>query len=581
MHGPTRAPGGRGILAAGFLAVVWIAAGSAAWGQTPRRIALELYVDGAADGEAVATRVRSLIEKRDGLSLKVHDISDEESKKRHAQICAYFRSEPADSLPMLYGCSQSFLVPDDNRDLEKKLDSMRTMVVYVRAGCPRCAAAKAHLAKFRREYPGLLIDYRDVVNNQTVQAELDALARRYDQRAVSVPVYHFCNKLIVGFNTESSTGRRLKGVLDQWTFVPTPKSSSLAPSDGNRMIAGDDREGPHFFRLRGVRPILMGHAAAIPTFLLLDDPVHGERDPPADADATADDSQADLPLPPPDLPLPLLPEDVSDSAPLPLPVTGNGEESESSAPADDEVELRLFGNLRASEVGIPIFTIAIGLVDGFNPCAMWVLLFLLSILVNLRNRWKIFAVAGTFVFVSGLAYFCFMAIQLNIISWFADKADTVFVVLGVLAICIGAIHIKDFFAFKKGISLSIPESAKPGIYERVRRIVNAENLTGAIVGAAILAVLVNMVELLCTAGLPALYTGILSLQKFPAWKEYAYIGLYNVAYMFDDSLMVAIVIITLGKKRLQETQGRWLKFISGLFIFVLGVVMIVNPRLLQ
>ena len=211
--------------------------------------------------------------------------------------------------------------------------------------------------------------------------------------------------------------------------------------------------------------------------------------------------------------------------------------------------------MRLSSLGLPLFTIAVGLVDGFNPCAMWVLVFLLSVLVNLHNRWKILAVAGTFVFVSGAFYFAFMAAWISVFQ-FIGMLRGVQITLGVLAVLVGIVHIKDFFAFKKGFSLSIPESAKPGIYARVRRIVTAESLVGAILGAAVLAALVNMVELLCTAGLPALYTQILFSQELATWKNYSYLLLYNLAYMFDDGLMVAVVVITLGHGKMQETHGR-------------------------
>jgi hypothetical protein len=91
-------------------------------------------------------------------------------------------------------------------------------------------------------------------------------------------------------------------------------------------------------------------------------------------------------------------------------------------------------------------------------------------------------------------------------------------------------------------------------------------------------VLVNVIELLCTAGLPAMYTNILALQQFPIWLNYAYLLLYIAAYMFDDSLMVAIVVVTLGRHKLQERGGRALKLISGLVIAGLGFVMIFKPE---
>ena len=270
----------------------------------------------------------------------------------------------------------------------------------------------------------------------------------------------------------------------------------------------------------------------------------------------------------------------SDDAPLEIPLEGGAEYvSNDSLPDEGKVELPLFGTLDASEIGIPVFTIAIGLVDGFNPCAMWVLMFLLSLLVNLKDRRKMFAIAGIFVLISGIAYFIFMAfwLELNKLYLFERKIQ---ITLGIFAVVIGGIHIKDFFAFKKGISLSIPDSAKSGINLRMRKIITAESIWGALLGASILAVLVNMLEFACTAGLPALYTNILAKQGYPQWKEYAYIGLYNVAYMFDDSIMVIIAVVTLGKRKLQENEGRWLKLVSGAFIFVLGLLLIFFPQFL-
>ena len=229
---------------------------------------------------------------------------------------------------------------------------------------------------------------------------------------------------------------------------------------------------------------------------------------------------------------------------------------------------------------MPLLTLAIGLVDGFNPCAMWVLLLLLSILVNLQDRGRILAIAGTFVLVSGAAYFAFMAAWLNVFEWIG-MLRPVQITLGLVAVVIGLVHVKDFVAFHRGPSLSIPEAAKPGIYARIRRIVTAENLPAAVAGAFVLAVLVNMVELLCTAGLPAIYTSILTQRDYTAAVRYGYLGLYILAYMFDDALMVTLVVASLSRMRLQETGGRWLKLISGGVILSLGLVMLFRPAWLE
>jgi len=150
--------------------------------------------------------------------------------------------------------------------------------------------------------------------------------------------------------------------------------------------------------------------------------------------------------------------------------------------------------------------------------------------------------------------------------------------LGGIALFVGAVNVKGFFALHRGISLGIPESAKPGLYARIRRILQADNLAGALTGIVILAGLVNLIELLCTAGFPALYTQILTVQQLPIWEYYSYLGLYNLAYILDDSLMVAIAVITLSRRKVQERAGRWLKLISGLVMAALGVILLLQPK---
>ena len=109
----------------------------------------------------------------------------------------------------------------------------------------------------------------------------------------------------------------------------------------------------------------------------------------------------------------------------------------------------------------------------------------------------------------------------------------------------------------------------------------AENIFGAVVGASTLAVLVNLLELLCTAGLPALYTKILHSHDLQAWQEYAYLGLYVLAYMFDDSLMVGAFVVTLSHRKMREAEGRWLKLVSGTVVLALGLTMLFRPSWLQ
>lgn len=246
------------------------------------------------------------------------------------------------------------------------------------------------------------------------------------------------------------------------------------------------------------------------------------------------------------------------------------------APPADIVRVPLLGGVRASSVGLPLFTLAVGLLDGFNPCAMWALLFLLSLLVRLCSRKRMLAVGGVFVLVGGLWYYALLAAWLNVFLWIG-LARGVQIVLAWAAVAIGAIHLKDALAPSRGPSLAIPERAKPGVYARVRRILYAESLGGALCAVVVLAVLVNSVELLCTAGLPALYTHVLSLQALSPAAHYAYLGLYVAAYLLDDAALLALAVATLGSRKLQAHEGRWLNGIAGMLIVALGLVLLLRP----
>jgi len=243
---------------------------------------------------------------------------------------------------------------------------------------------------------------------------------------------------------------------------------------------------------------------------------------------------------------------------------------------EPEVVLPILGAVDERRLGLPLLTVAIGLLDGFNPCAMWVLLFLVSLLAGLHDRRRMLLVAGTFVAVSGIAYFLFMLAWLNVFL-LIGASRTAEIVLGGLAVGIGALHLKDAAAPGVGPSLSIPESAKPTLYRRLRAVLHAERPLAALVGATLLAVLANLVELGCTAGLPAVYTRILTLHELPTWQYVSYLLLYIAAYLADDAAVVAAAVVTLSRRRLQERGGRGLQLLSGAVMLVLGLVLWLAP----
>jgi glutaredoxin len=244
------------------------------------------------------------------------------------------------------------------------------------------------------------------------------------------------------------------------------------------------------------------------------------------------------------------------------------------APKPETFAVDFFGhNVSLDEVGLPLFTLAMGLLDGFNPCSMWVLILMISLLAPLNNRPRMLAIAGTFVAVEGIAYFLFMSAWLNLFLLIGLSRPSE-IVIAVLALLAGMINLKDFMKFGWGFSLSIPAAAKPGIYARMRRILHAENMTAALLGTIVLAVLVQIVEFMCTSGFPALFTRILTLNHLDNLSYYGYLLLYDAAYMADDVIVLAIGVITLSQHRLQEKEGRWLKLVSGVVMVGLGIYLL-------
>ncbi len=238
------------------------------------------------------------------------------------------------------------------------------------------------------------------------------------------------------------------------------------------------------------------------------------------------------------------------------------------------------GELSLDALGLPVFTLALGLLDGFNPCAMWVLLFLLSLLVHLNSRRDMALIAGTFVAVSGAVYYLFMAAWLNVfllVGWSGPLQTG----LGVVALLIGALNLKDFVRPGIGPTLSIPDRAKPGLYARMRAILTANNRLAALAGVALLAVVVNLIELLCTAGLPAIYTAVLAQQPISSTGYYSYLGLYIVGYVADDALMVGTAVLAFSSRKLTKTGGRWLKALSAAVMLLLGLLLLLRPDLLR
>ena len=241
------------------------------------------------------------------------------------------------------------------------------------------------------------------------------------------------------------------------------------------------------------------------------------------------------------------------------------------------INLPLIGGVDPGSLSLPALTLVLAGLDAFNPCAFFVLLFLLSMMAHQKSRTRMLVIGGIFVAVSGLMYFAFMAAWLSVFQLFGHLA-WVTLAAGALAVFVGAVNVKDFFAFEKGLTLSIPESKKPDIFRRTRAILAADNLPAMLAATIVLAIAANFYELLCTAGFPMVYTRLLTLADLSPAARYGYLAFYNLIYVVPLAAIVAVFAGSLGARKLTEREGRLLKLMSGVMMLELGILLLLAPE---
>jgi thiol-disulfide isomerase/thioredoxin len=246
------------------------------------------------------------------------------------------------------------------------------------------------------------------------------------------------------------------------------------------------------------------------------------------------------------------------------------------------IDLPLVGEVKLAGRSAIGTTALIALVDGFNPCSLWVLTVLLAMVVNAgASRGRVALVGGTFLTVTGLIYGAFIAGVFSVLG-FVEHLSAIRIAVAILALVIGAINVKDYVAFKRGPSLTIPDRFKPRIYRAGRAVRDPSRSLPAVVGVtAAMAVGIALVELPCTAGFPVIWTGIMRSQEVAGVEFAALLALYLLIYVLDELVLFAVVVTTLRIGRFQETHGRVLKLVGGAVMLALGVVLILAPELMD
>lgn len=260
--------------------------------------------------------------------------------------------------------------------------------------------------------------------------------------------------------------------------------------------------------------------------------------------------------------------------------TPTATEPTESISQDSVVTLPLLGDVAIGAFSLPLFTIIVAGLDGFNPCAMWALIFLIGILINMKDRKRMWILGSAFIITSGLVYFLFLSAWLNVflvvgyIWWIR-------ITIGLLALGAGVYYLRDAYVNREGACKVTQGQTKQKVFGQIKTLTANKQFAIALVGIILLAIAVNMVELVCSAGLPAIYTQVLSLSQLPTWQYYAYLALYILVFMLDDLLIFFTAMFTLRVTGLQGKYSRYSHIIGGVLMLILGALLIFKPEWLM
>ncbi|HPO05711.1 MAG TPA: glutaredoxin [Candidatus Gracilibacteria bacterium] len=242
--------------------------------------------------------------------------------------------------------------------------------------------------------------------------------------------------------------------------------------------------------------------------------------------------------------------------------------------------LPLLGEIKTKNISLPVLTIIIAALDGFNPCAMWTLLFLISLLLGMQDRRRMWLLGSAFILSSAVVYFLFLAAWLNLLLFIGFILIVRILIAGV-ALGGGSYYLKEYFLNPHSTCVVSGSKRRQRVFEKLKKLTHEKHFLIALIGIVLLAVAVNLVELICSAGLSAVYTQILSLSRLSIWQYYGYLILYILVFMIDDLLVFFTAMITLRITGLSEKYSRISHLIGGFAMILIGVLLLFKPELLM
>jgi cytochrome c biogenesis protein CcdA len=372
--------------------------------------------------------------------------------------------------------------------------------------------------------------------------EMDAWEREYDVEIHRYEVWHDAGNRALFHELAAAYGEEASGV--PMTFI------------GERTWIGFDEAAAR--QMRAAIVACEGAACVDPMSAL--DP-----DPPVDLDPPVDPTGQPAP-----------PEQATEGPPAPAVTAGSDVPSEGST-----ISVPFAGEVDANALGLLPATALIAFVDGFNPCSLWVLSVLLAMLLRTGSRRRIAVVGGAFLLTTAAVYGLFIAGVFSAMSYVGYLGGIRWAV-ALLALTFAAVNIKDYFAFKKGFSFTIPDRFKPRIYRGGRGLMDEDRSLLAVTGAAVVMALgIALVELPCTAGFPVIWSGLLTDAGVGGTEFAGLLSVYLGIYLLDEVVLFAAVVVTLRIARFQERHGQLLKLVGGMVMLALGIVMLTSPAVMN
>lgn len=248
---------------------------------------------------------------------------------------------------------------------------------------------------------------------------------------------------------------------------------------------------------------------------------------------------------------------------------------------ESEFDIPIIGKKKGKDVPILISSILIGLVDGFNPCAMWILIFLISMLLGMQNKKRMWTLGITFLVSSAAVYFLFLISWLNL-AVFLNEIVYIRLGIAMVAVIFGVYSILKFLNRKEDDGCEVVDTKnRKRIINAIKKIVKEKSFILALLGIVLLAVSVNVIELLCSLGLPVMFTEILAINKISGGMQILYSLIYVFFFLIDDIIVFVIAMKTLEIKAISNKFGKYSHLIGGIIMLLIGLLMILKPEWLM